>query len=476
MNRFEPRQRSAVSSSLPTCLLSALLWSLPGALAMGVLHPSAARAQTGTPRNYVVVVGNNQSVESSTPPLRYADDDAARFVELLSPVAAKVSLLTVMDATTQRIHPDLPSRSLAPTKANLFAELAAINALMEEDRARGDSPSLILVYIGHGHLGGDGAGYVSFLDGALTGEELFSGVIAPSRAVFNHLIFDACNSYLLIAGRGETEEAGPDVEEAVLAYLDRRALARHPNTGFLFSTRQARESHEWSVFQGGVFSHEVRSALAGAADVNADGRIEYSEVDAFLAAANLAVADPRARLEAFIQAPAQDRNQPVMDLGSGQFRHFLKLPETFSGRFYLEDARGVRYLDGNKTTESAAYVALAGTGDYFLRQGEAEARLQLLHPGTIDLGAVAFGPPAHASRGSLAEEFRHALFGVPYGPGFYYGFVARTAHLPARRLERPFPPLPLRERASTQPLKNPYARGEPGVKRDRATLGASGRR
>jgi hypothetical protein len=62
--------------------------------------------------------------------------------------------------------------------------------------------------------------------------------------------------------------------------------------------------------------------LAGAADVNGDGRVEYSEVAGFLAAASASVDDPRARLAVHTRAPQQSPHTPLVDLkasGAGRF-------------------------------------------------------------------------------------------------------------------------------------------------------------
>jgi uncharacterized caspase-like protein len=41
------------------------------------------------------------------------------------------------------------------------------------------------------------------------------------------------------------------------------------------------QAHEWDDYQTGVFTHELLSGLRGGADVNGDGRVEYSEMAAF---------------------------------------------------------------------------------------------------------------------------------------------------------------------------------------------------
>ncbi len=410
-------------------------------------------------RTYVVVIGNNQSVEAGVTPLRYADDDAARFYELFEPTAARIALLTVMDGETQRVHSKLPPLARAPTKENLFALLETFQAEVASDRAAGRHSVFTFVYVGHGHVGPAGQGYVSFLDGPLSGEELWDRVVGRMGATSNHLIIDACNSYLLVGSRGgiAVDDSGPDAAEAIRSYGGEHSAARYPNTGVVVSTSSAAESHEWSVYRGGVFSQEVRSALSGAADVNADGRVEYSELAAFLGAANLAIDDPRARLQAWVRPPPIDHHRPLIDLSTSRYKHLLRLPRSFTGKFHLEDARGVRYVDGNKTGETDVYVALASSPFYFVRTQDKEARFALPASGTVDLRSLVFEPQARAARGSVAEAYRDLLFQIPYGPAFYQGYIARTSSItPVLRSPPSFPPAALAPRAVDQPFKNPY--------------------
>ena len=67
--------------------------------------------------------------------------------------------------------------------------------------------------------------------------------------------------------------------------LAKNSLARFPNVGAIMATASDAESHEWDAIEQGVFTHELISALRGAADVNGDGKIEYSEASAFFNAA-----------------------------------------------------------------------------------------------------------------------------------------------------------------------------------------------
>ena len=57
----------------------------------------------------------------------------------------------------------------------------------------------------------------------------------------------------------------------------------------------------------------MRSALAGAADIDGDGRVTYAEAHAFISAANGRVQDARARLSAYAAPPALHRDEPLFD-------------------------------------------------------------------------------------------------------------------------------------------------------------------
>ena len=50
--------------------------------------------------------------------------------------------------------------------------------------------------------------------------------------------------------------------------------------GVVVATSSEAETHEWSRFDGGVFSHELRSGLLGSADLDGDGQVRYDEIAA----------------------------------------------------------------------------------------------------------------------------------------------------------------------------------------------------
>jgi hypothetical protein len=403
-------------------------------LTLVALTAVQASAQAET-RRYAVVVASGQDLSGKSAALEYADDDGARYYELFSQLADQVELYAVLDSASQRLHPGAARVARPPRRAELVRGLERVFASIQSDVDRGKKVSFTFVLVGHGQIGAGGEGYVSLLDHPFTRTDLFRTVLARSPATTNHVVVDACNSYFLVHRRGGASDAGPSRKDAIRRYLAAEDLARYPNTGVFLSTSSEKESHEWSAFSAGVFSHQLRSALSGAADVNGDSKVEYSEVEAFIAAANLRVDDPRARIEVFARPPAIDRSRPMVELVRSRFRHFVRFPAGPALPVYLEDARGVRYADLHLSGERAVVVGLVPSRRYFVRSrdGRREARLDLARPGRIDFDRGRMKPSALAARGSVAESFREDLYAEPYGPSFYRGFVAQSGGLPVER-------------------------------------------
>ncbi|WNG32915.1 hypothetical protein F0U61_04260 [Archangium violaceum] len=379
---------------------------------------------------YALILANNTGLEPKQAPLRYADDDGARYYELLSSRTKETVLLSVLDAETQALHPGLAAQTRPPTRKALKEALGQLNARMAEDRQRGDDPVLYFVFTGHGKRGPAGEGMVSLLDGPFTRTDLYSQVIAPSSAAFIHLIVDACDSYFFVNSRGALPVA-PAQAQAVQGLLAARELGRYPHVGAVLSTTREQESHEWSAIRSGVFSHQVLSALAGAADVNADGRVEYSELRAFVAAANQGVEDVRGRLEVSIQPPAQDRSAALVDLGDRARLGFLLLPTGLEGRLWIEDSRGRRVAEFNKERERSVVLGLPPGYGYFLRAFGREASFKFARPGAVvDAASLSWRDNSVAARGAVDDAFRDKLFSVPFGPRFYAGYMASLGQTP----------------------------------------------
>lgn len=395
------------------------------------LFAVAASAPGGAVHRAAVIVGVNDPFEPTQPTLRYADDDAARYHELLLASTAEVVLLTVLDADSQRLFPAAASEANVPTREALERAISAVSRRARAARAAGARSELYLVYTGHGRARG-GEGAVKLAGGELRRAELLALV---EQAGFDrtHLFVDACDAYHLVHARGEEDQggsAGLVMTEAFDASFERftesRSIERLPSVGVVLSTSGPGATHEWSRLQGGVFSHEIRSALAGAADADRDGRVDYAELEAFVAAANLAIPELRGRPRVFVRPPAIDRRAAVLDLPAGA--PVIELGPAISGRYWLEDDRGVRFAELHKVAGEPVLLRVVPRPSYALvRPGG--GRVAVVDPvrGRVAVdGPLAELPAGSTERsGPPANDEPPGLFAEPFGTRFADGFRAR---------------------------------------------------
>src|SRR5262249_13752622 len=133
-----------------------------------------------------------------------------------------------------------------------------------------------------------------------------------------------------------------------------RDVPELPRVGFLLSTSGAEDSHEWEAFQSGVFSHEVRSALRGAADLDGDGKVTYREAAAFIYMANRAIENERFRPRFLARAPRD--SEVLVEHAAHQAR--LEVGEGARGHHFVEDRRGERLADFNPGDNGALDILL----------------------------------------------------------------------------------------------------------------------
>jgi hypothetical protein len=299
--------------------------------------------------------------------------------------------------------------------------------LMNDAHQRGSEVEFTFAFAGHGRGSADDGGAVFLADGPLTRTELTQRVVQRSPADFNHLIIDACDSYFMISARGtesypDDRVTDADTERLVASYFSGDGPASDPRTGFLVSTNQTALSHEHDAYRAGIFSHIVRSALVGAADTNGDGRIEYTEVMAYAAAASQEISDPRARLSIYGRAPPRDVHRPLVDFSSSTFAHYLRLDGDLEGRLHIEDGRSIRYADLHKTRGTELLLALVDGPVYSVYRGDDEARVVLAERGAVRLGRLTLRRTL--SRGQPEERLATELFATPFDPSYFSGFVA----------------------------------------------------
>lgn len=365
-----------------------------------------ARAEPAGERRFALVIGNNHASRSDTRDLRYADDDAVAMHQLLEQAGVESALFVHLDAESRALYPALASAG-RPRWDSLRAHLELIEREIRAARAAGRATSLLIFYSGHGDVA-NGEGYVELEDARLTRTLLRRGILERTSATEVHVVVDACRSYFLAFEKG----AGGRRRRGAAAPLVEPGRAR---TGYILSTSSDRESHEWEQFQGGIFSHEVRSALRGAADVDLDGRVTYAEVGAFLAVANRGIKNARFRPDFVVRPPADLSDELLRWDGGGQA---LLLDVPGQGHVILEGPAGERVLDAHSADAEPLLVRLPAARPLFLRRADGEREFAITAEvagkgRALRLSSLTARPVRVASKGALHLAFNQ-LFAAPF--------------------------------------------------------------
>lgn len=400
--------------------------SLLTAVALGAPRADAAD------RRFAVVVGYNGSDDATLAPLAYADDDALRYGELLGNLAERVETLTAADAESRTLW-GRPATT-APTRQAVLSALQRTHEAMARAKAAGDRPILYFVYSGHGNYDAEGRGYVHLSDGRFTTRDLYRHVIAESEGAPVILVVDACNAALLVHSRGAPERR-PAGETTL-------RLESWPNVGVILASSAVAETHEWGKYLSGIFSHEVRSALLGPADINDDGLITFGELAAFVAAANARVTNPTIRITPYIRPPLDDPELALVDLGASRFPARIRVSESFVGKAHLVDDNLVRQADFHKTAGERFWLSLPNAGPFVLVSGTTEYLVPAGLSGPVDLSELESRERTVLSaRGAGSDYFERTLFQQPYG-GDYAKTYLGGDYLPGlevrRLVERPW--------------------------------------
>jgi len=383
-------------------------------------------------RLHALVVGNNGvfpgTPEAGAPtltPLAYADDDAAAVSALLGEIAASLHLLTVMDATTQAIYPKLVPLARPPTVAAVEQAVVAIAAAIERDRARGDQSVVWLFFSGHGSSSYRNEPALALSDGALSREYLYQQILGRLPATYVHLLVDACHAESIVRPRDSNAEVVSVAPETANAVLVRSTLSGFPHVGALLVSSRDAQAHEWDAIGHGVFTHELLSALRGAADVNGDRLIEYSEISAFMSAANRGMGDVRTRVAVASRAPELNRRAPLLDLSafSPSKVSWLSGVSGQRGVIQILDEFGRRLLTLHNTAEYSASLLLEPSRIlYVVAQGQ-EAQFSALAGKVTRFDDLRFAPSQTRSRGLRSNALERGLFAIPFGRGYYEGFI-----------------------------------------------------
>jgi hypothetical protein len=384
-------------------------------------------AASGPRHDYVIAVGYNGLPAGDTSelePLRFADDDAIAFSAFAAETARQVHLLTVPDAGTQRrLGGSLPPFR-PPSVAELRSAVADIRSAIEEDARRRVQSTVYVYYSGHGTAGdADHEPALALADGLLTHATLYDEVLAELASANVHLFLDACHAEAVVRPRDAEAHLVSTSEDDRRGYMLTQTLSRFPNTGAVVATARGAQAHEWDAYLGGVFTHELLSGLRGGADVNGDGRIEYSELAAFLSAANGSVRDPRARLEPLTHAPSSNPREPIVD---GQPRAgvaMLEVQGDGQDAIFVEDDRADRLVDVRPESGQGIRLLLPADRTWYVHTSRGVAEVRPTPGQRVDLGRLAFRASPPDVRGAIDAALHDGLFATPFGWSYYRGFV-----------------------------------------------------
>ena len=373
-----------------------------GAFIVCLVVSTSVLARPVTVERFAIVIGNNRGEQPNTN-LRYADDDALATHRLLVEAGATSRLLVSLDEDSRRLagslKPDGPARADVLKRA-----VESLAGEMRKAAARGATTEFLFFYSGHGDVDG-GEGYLVLEDRRLTRSMLFE-LLSRSPAAQNHVVIDACKSYFVVFDRGPGGR-----RETYAGAIAAAIPARLANTGFVLSTSSDRDSHEWERYQGGILSHELRSALRGAADADVDARISYAELGAFLTRSNEAVENPRFRPDFLLRAPGGDLRRALLDWS--RQRAPLSFGAKAWGHFYVETARGDRLLDAHPSAGQPLRLWVPDERPLFVRSNDNLRETVVDAQAPLDVAALASTTPAVASRGALNLALER-LFALPY--------------------------------------------------------------
>jgi hypothetical protein len=339
------------------------------------------------------------------------------------PLAAYAALLTIPDADSRRRYSADIAEARPPSLAALRAEVKQIGQRIAADLAADRQPTVIFFYSGHGAADDDGPAALTLLDGGLTREVLYDEILAALPARYVHLFIDACHAEAVVRPRDLQAKVVDVGDREVTAYAAQATLARFPNVGVVVASSSTSVAHEWDAYQSGVFTHEVLSGLRGGADVNGDDRVEYSELAAFIAAANREVGDPRAYLRAVVTPPRINPRVALVDLARMPRAGRIQGRPARLGAVYIEDATGQRLADLRAEDGFQVKLTVPADRTLFVRRGEDEADAHLRPGETLAFDQLAFRLLASRDRDALTTSLRNGLFAMPFGPVYYRGFT-----------------------------------------------------
>lgn len=398
------------------------------------IDPSVALGSSGA-RVFALIVTNNRSIQLGRPDLRYADDDGAKYYELFRMIAAEedVFLFTEFDQDTERLFPTLGKVARQPTRQAITGVASRLAREVEKVRRSGQAAEFYFVFAGHGDVD-QGRGFIELKDGPLFAEDL-EALLGGISATRSHVILDSCNSFFVLNPRKPGGRRFATPEDAA-----RNLSRRLPNVGVFLSTSAEAEVFEWSELQSGIFSHAVRSGIAGAADANGDGIVSYEELQAFVDTAAAGVRNPAYRPKVYARGPGGNGAEALF---SPALTHTteLRIEAPKNVRFTVRDGDDLPWIDAFKEVGtpltirlpmprlahgSVEELAVTENGSHVLRRYSLD---DATRHGVTALSALAMGDPPSESRGP--SDLFKMLFTRPFGPRALARYQEAKASEPA---------------------------------------------
>jgi hypothetical protein len=377
------------------------------------LAPALARAEAAAEPavTAAVVVGSNRSPREGTPSLHYADDDAVQGARTLALLGARTELLVTPDEETRELFPRATIAG-APTRAALAHALARAFATLAAAKSAGARTRFYFFYAGHGDVAG-ARPYLQLEDGRLYRDDL-AELLRGSPADEHHVVIDACHASQFVANRG----AGGQRTQLPAGFSQAAGPRWPARTGLLTARSLGDKTHEWTEFQSGVFSHEVRSGLLGGADADRNGKVTYRELGAFVRRANEAIVNRKYRPEVITQPPEGDADAVFAELPRGPL--VLEV-DTNPGRVFVDSEAGVRLADLHPGTRVALRLPL-DLGALFLQPVGADSEVRIEpRPGRVLLSSLPATSARLRTRGAAHEAFRQ-LFARAFDTSAVRGF------------------------------------------------------
>lgn len=399
--------------------MMSLLWLFP--LAVAAQEGPAPEPPAGGA--HLFVISSSTAEDEAQKPLKYADDDALAYLEILRPYTKTQRVFAQLDDESREMWGSSDTAIKEPDKAVILAEFAELSTRMEKE----GPGTLFLVLAGHGSVDSSGEGYLVLPGGERLEKSDISDMLELVRMHRVNLIVDTCNAFDLVQPRGgwqEDTEEGDYTKEINALYSAGSFSEKFPNVGFILASASNVKSYELGAYQGGVFSLMVRSGLLGAADADRNGLIDYSELGSFAAAAVAGITNSLARPAYYIAGPKDEPSRALLTLGAGT--GLMMISVDISAHVWIEDSRSYRLLELNSALDGKMQLYLPAVHMPFRvyrDNGEEEEYGGTILESGAALSALDFaGTDTAARAGSQAMMIESGLFKVPFGMGFHQGY------------------------------------------------------